>query len=201
MPKREPMWAFIMLAVLVYVLPVALILVGVIPFSQRFTVLLLMAIAVFALERLRGRTWAELGIRTDNLRGALTANLILSVVLTVGLLVAFFMGAIRTPTIHGWSSFYLFYVLISSPSQEFLFRSTVFAEMERSGLHGRFAQVGVSTVLYALPHAIYHDALTLFVAAVMGVVWGVIYRRYPNWFGVALSHAILGALSIYLGLI
>ncbi len=198
--RREGLY-FLVVALIAYVLPVVLLLLNVIPFSQRYIVLLSISVVLFAVALLRRRSWRELGFRRDTLRKSMLVNLVLSVVVGAGLLLAYAFGAIREPTIYGWSNFYLFYVLISSPTQEFLFRSFVFAEMRRSGIVSAIPQIAISTVLYALPHSIYRDLTTLLVAAAMGVVWGLIYRRFPNWFGVALSHAILGAISIAVGLI
>ncbi|HEX6700886.1 MAG TPA: CPBP family intramembrane glutamic endopeptidase [Gaiellaceae bacterium] len=178
-----------------------LILAGVIPFAERFAVLLAMAAIVLVLERVCGRSWHELGFRKDTLRDSLVANIGLSLVLSAGIVTAFAFGAFSGSTIHGFTLFYPFYVFISSPSQEFLFRSVIFAEMERAGLRGPATQVIFSTAVYTFPHAIYKDPSTLLVVAAIGLIWGFIYHRYPNWYGVALSHAVLGALSIAVGLV
>jgi hypothetical protein len=168
-------------------------LTGVIPFSQRFTLLLGMAIVVFVVELIRGRSWKELGFRSDTLSGSLKVGAIL--------LIAWVFGAFSSSAAHESALFYVFYVLISSPTQEFLFRSVVFAEMNRAKIAGARWQVGLSTLIYVFPHTIYKDALTVLVVAAIGAIWGLIYWRYPNIYGVALSHAALGAVSIAAGLI
>jgi hypothetical protein len=184
-----------------YVVPVVLLLVDVIPFSLRFVVLLAMAGLLFVIERLRRRDWHELGFRKDNLRRSLRANTYLS----VGFGLAIGLGAILHgfpgSSIHGFTLFYPFYVLISSPSQEYLFRSVIFCEMNRSGITGRRSQVLLSTAIYTFPHTIYHSASTVIVVAFIGLIWGAIYYRLPNWYGVALSHSVLGALSIAVGIV
>ncbi len=199
--STRSLWEFVGLVLIAYVTPVILLLDGVIPFRYRFTVLLGMAALVFGFEMVRGRSWRELGFRRDTLRGSLKANVALSLVLGIGILIAYSLGAMHVSTIHGFTLFYPFYVFVSSPSQEFLFRSVIFAEMKRAGITRPAAQVVISTAIYTLPHAIYRDVLTLVVVAVIGVFWAFIYRRYPNWYGVALSHAVLGALSIAVGLV
>jgi membrane protease YdiL (CAAX protease family) len=35
----------------------------------------------------------------------------------------------------------------------------------------------------------------------MGIVWGMIYYKHPNFWGVTISHAVLGIVSIATGLI
>lgn len=198
--RRERLF-FLFIVLVAYILPVVLLLLKVIPFSARFIVLLSLSVVLIAVALLRRRSWHELGFRRDTLRSSICVNLVFAIVVGTGLLLAHAFGAIRPPTINGWSNFYIFYVLISSPSQEFLFRSFVFAEMRRAGLLSAVPQVVISTVLFAFPHSIYRDSTTLLVATAMGIVWGLIYRRFPNWFGVALSHAVLGAISIAVGLI
>ena len=192
---------FVALILCVYVAPVVLILPGVIPFSQRFTLLLGMAIVVFVVELIRGRSWKELGFRSDTLSGSLKVNLALSATVGAILLIAWVFGAFSSSAAHESALFYVFYVLISSPTQEFLFRSVVFAEMNRAKIAGARWQVGLSTLIYVFPHTIYKDALTVLVVAAIGAIWGLIYWRYPNIYGVALSHAALGAVSIAAGLI
>jgi hypothetical protein len=41
----------------------------------------------------------------------------------------------------------------------------------------------------------------MFLTLFMGIVWRVIYYRYPNFWGVTFSHALLGTAAIAVGLI
>ncbi len=199
--SRKGVAKFAFLILFVYILPVVLLLVGIVPFSQRFTVLLVMAVFVLVLERARGRDWRELGFRTDNLRQSLVVNVAVIVVLGACILTAMVLGGVKSPATTSSAAFYVFYVLISSPSQEFLFRSVVFTEMNHIGIKSGWWQIPLSTVIYVFPHLIYKNWSTIIVVAFIGTLWAFIYRRYPNWVGVALSHAALGALSIVAGLV
>ncbi len=102
------------------------------------------------------------------------------------------------PTVPSWTLFYIFYVLVSSPSQEFIYRSVIFSEMNRAGIKNPLLQVGLSAVTYCFLHIIYKDWITLAVTFFMGIVWGVIY--YRRLFG-ARDHAIVGVVSIATGII
>jgi membrane protease YdiL (CAAX protease family) len=186
---------------ILYYLPITLVWVGVIPFSFRFPLLVIMTALVGAYALARKRSLRELGLRIDNLIPSLLVNALLSLGLVAALFLLDRVGAIREPTVPQWSLFFAFYVLVSSPCQEFLFRSAVFAEMTAAGVGGAFAQIALSTVTYGYLHVIYNDGLTLGITLAMGIAWGLIYRRYPNLLGVALSHAVLGVISISLGLI
>lgn len=192
---------FFLLLALAYYLPVILIWVGVISFDLRFHVLVGMALVMAVYSWLRKIHLSELGFRKDTLFGSLLWNGLLSAVFVALLYTLYFAGLIRTPTVPEWRMFFIFYVFISSPAQEFIFRSVIFAEMKRLTNFNPIAQIVVSTITYSFLHVIYNDLITLFVTAFMGVVWGILYYRYPNFWGVTLSHAVLGVVSISVGLI
>lgn len=77
----------------------------------------------------------------------------------------------------------------------------MFAELNRSGVSRSLWQILISAITYSLMHVFYNDLITLGVTLLMGVVWGMIYRKHPNFWGVALSHAVLGVVSILVGII
>ena len=191
----------VLLLGLVYYLPPILLWVGVIPFGLRFYVLVAMAIIMAAYAYLSELSLLELGFRKDTLARSLFWNSLLSIVFVALMIFAYQAGWIRKPTIPTWNMFFVFYVFVSSPSQEFLFRSTMFAELNRSGVQTALWQVLISAITYSFMHVFYKDAITLGVTLFMGVVWGIIYRRYPNFWGVAFSHAVLGVVSILVGII
>lgn len=112
-------------------------------------------------------------------------------------LVAYAMGAFRRLPTETWG-FYLFYIGISSPAQEFLFRASL-SHLLTSLLANRHAKVFISSVLYSLVHIIYRDPATLVITFLMGLVWGYSYERYRNLAGVSASHAVLGLISILTG--
>jgi CAAX protease family protein len=183
-----------------FYLPPLLIAFGVIPFTYRFVVLVAVAAALAAVALLRGTPAAELGIRADNLWPALAANAALAAVVGGALLAVLALGLIRHPRAVDWRWFAPFYVLVSCPAQEFACRGFLFAEMERRGITGARAQVAISALTYAFLHVVYKDWLAFLAPLAIGIVWGVLYRRCPNLWGVALSHAVLGLISISVGL-
>lgn len=184
-----------------YYLPVTLVLIGVIPFEFRFQLLVMMTLGMAAYAAVRRRGARALGLRVDNLGPSLMMNLTLAVVLVGLMLVAYWAGLIRKPTVPDWRLFYVFYVFVSSPCQEFLYRSVLFAELQAAGVTKASWQIAVTALTYCFLHVIYRDAITLGVTLAMGVVWGIIYRRAPSLWGVAVSHAVLGVTSIAVGLI
>lgn len=195
--RAEP----ILLAALLYILPPLLIWFGLLPFEYRFVVLIVVAGLLAAVSYRRKYALCILGIRNDTLRMSLFWNGILTAVLVIGLVLAYYCDWIRPPTVPAWSLFFGFYLFISTPAQEFIFRGYLFAEMNRSGISSRLMRIVISSVLYSWMHVIYNDVLTLVVTLCMGLVWGFIYDRYPNLMAVSLSHAVLGVISILSGVI
>lgn len=199
---RAQAWTlFAVFAAVFYYLPVFLIWLGYIPFEYRFYVLVVMAVVLAAVSVSFKASTKELGLGRDHLKPSLFANGIWTLVIAIILFALWFTGTMRAPTIPQWSWFFPFYVLISVPCQEFMFRSVIFAAFKRANILSALAQVLISAVTYCFLHIIYNDVLTLVATLVAGVVWGVIYYKYPNFWGVAASHALLGTLSICWGLI
>jgi uncharacterized protein len=182
-------------------LPPLLIVLGVIPFAWRFVVLVAVAAALGVVALLRGTPARALGLRADNLKPALAVNLLLSLILGGALLAAYGLGFIRAPRPIDWWWFAPFYVLVSCPAQEFACRGFLFAEMEHRGIAGAVPQIAISAFSYAFLHVVYRDWLAFLAPLAIGVVWGAIYRCYPNLWGVILSHAMLGLVSLAVGLL
>lgn len=184
-----------------FYLPPLLIYLRIIPFAYRFVVLVVVAAALGLLALWRATPARELGLRLDNIRPALARNAALSLIVGGGLLAAFWLGLIRHPRPVDWRWFAPFYVLVSCPAQEFACRGFLFAEMRRRGISGAWPQIGISAVSYAFLHIVYRDWLAFLAPLLIGIVWGAIYRHYPNLWAVVLSHAVLGLISILVGLI
>jgi membrane protease YdiL (CAAX protease family) len=184
-----------------FYVPPLLIYFGLIPFAYRFVVLVAVA-AVLALVALhRGTPARDLGLRTDNLKPALAINAALSLAVGSALLAAYWLGVIRRPRTVDWWWFGPFYVLVSCPAQEFACRAFLFLEMQRRGIAGAWLQIVISAVTYAFLHIVYRSWLAFLAPLCIGFVWGLIYRRSPNLWGVVLSHAVLGLISIAIGLV
>jgi membrane protease YdiL (CAAX protease family) len=58
-----------------------------------------------------------------------------------------------------------------------------------------------AALTYAFLHVIYRDWLAFLAPLGIGLVWGAVYRRYPNLWAVVRSHAVLGLISIAVGLV
>jgi len=182
---------------LLLVLPVLLMLFGFLPFRLRFAVLVALAAIAATLAIFRGYTRASLGLRFAGTPAmALWTTLpaiVLAAAVAVNLLEDRHELSLAVP-------FYLFFVFISAPAQEFLYRSFLFVELE-SAEYSTFTIMLVSAALYSFMHVIYYDTLTILITFVAGLLWSWLFMTYRSFPLVATSHAAAGALAIALGII
>jgi membrane protease YdiL (CAAX protease family) len=193
--------SFLFSLVILYFIPPVLILASIIPFGRRFEVLAGMTILIVAYDWLYGIDLRELGFRRDNLKASLLLNAFASLSLVLLMFVSFKVGLIRKPTVPEWRLFFAYYIFVSSPSQEFLFRSNLFALMSRGVIKTPLARIVTSAATFSFMHVIYKDLFTIAAAFAAGLIWGWIYHRHPNFWGVAFSHAVVGAAAILVGLV
>ncbi len=186
---------------LVYYLPVILLVFDIIPFSFRFHMLVIITIFLIILSIFSHYSLKSLGLRIDTLKKSLLINVSFSAILILLMFIAYHYDVIRKPTIPTWNLFFIFYVFISSPSQEFLYRGFLFSYMERYNISSPLLKISISTITYSFLHIIYFDFITIIVTLMMGLIWGYTYYRNPNLIGVSFSHAVLGVVSILVGII
>ncbi|MBI1297320.1 CPBP family intramembrane metalloprotease [bacterium] len=189
-----------------YYVPPLLLLFDIIPFDTRFLILVSATILMILYAITQNYSWYELGFRTDTLIPSLLWNGALIFVFAIILVTAYFNGAIRQPTIPASTGaeiaiFFIFYLLISGPLQEYMYRSLLFAMLKRLHLQNGLALIILTSITYCYLHIFYKDTITLITTFGMGLLWGTIYYYYPNIWGCAISHSVLGAVSIAVGLI
>lgn len=181
--------------------PVALIWLEIIPFEHRFYAFLiaLPGLAFFCFYR-RYRL-EELGFRIDTLKGALEPNLVFCAMGGITLYIVNKTGML-TPNSHRlFPYFYVVYIFFLGPVQEIIFRGILFTEMKRIQNGSNHLFLWVSTLSFCFLHVIYRNPQMLVIAFISGLVWGIIFMKRPNIWGVAFSHSVLGAFAILLGLI
>lgn len=185
-----------------YLIPILMLYFGYLPFWSRHVVLALMGFVLTAYAIGRPIGHKELGFRTDNIKRAMIWNTAVTALAIVGVVIAWKTGFLKATYLGGetiW--FYLFYVLISAPIQEFVFRSLMFYELNLLLNRSAWFKITFSAFIYSLAHVMYKDPAVLAITFGMGLVWGYIYLKKPNFWGVAISHAILGAVTIFFGFI
>lgn len=185
--------------VFVYIVPVLLLLFEIIPYEYRFYVLEVITVLLFIYAKLTKATFKQLGFRVDNFKESFIKLLPVTIGLSLTMLLVYALDASK-PALYGTLVFYIFYVFISSPSQEFIYRSFLFHLFSKIDL-SKSQRILFSSLLYSFVHIIYLDVATLVVTFLIGLYWGYHYDRFRNWYSVSLSHSILGAVSILLGFV
>lgn len=182
-----------------YVLPVILILVGIIPFGYRFITLGIVGLLIILSAILKKVSFSEVGFNQHNLIPALKNILPITVICTVlSILYYHFYGA-RIDNSGIPIYFYVFYMLVSAPLQEFLYRSYIFYILSEAKLSRYF--LIISPVLYALAHVIYNDIPTVILSLIIGIYWAYHYTRFKNLYSIAFSHIVLGIVAIATGIL
>ncbi|NDJ18772.1 CPBP family intramembrane glutamic endopeptidase [Myxacorys almedinensis] len=183
-----------------YILPVLLVWLGFVPFSWRFYILILAAIAIVVFARLYQFSLIELGLTQQHLGSALKAIALPTLAFA---LIMFFYYAIQGSRLdnsaYKWA-FYLFFIGVSSPIQEFLYRGFLFSIFSRAKLAVGL-QILLSALLYSFVHLIYQDLPTVLLTLIIGLLWGCHYAKYRNLYSLIVSHSLLGAIAILVGLV
>lgn len=186
-------------SVIFYVIPLFLLSFGYIPFEARHGVLFLMGLILVAYAIQKNISPRDLGLRKDNLKMSLLVNFLLSLVLIGLMFLLYFVGVLKevnqSPL---W--FLSFYILLSVPVQEYIFRSLMMHEL---GIFtkNKYVLVIFSAIIYSLAHVMYHSWQVIGITAIAGLIWGYVYLKYPNFWGVTLSHALVGAAAVFVGLV
>jgi len=184
----------------IYILPVVLIFVGLIPFSWRFAVLIISAMVIVAIARLYRFSAVELGFTQKHLRNSLQAISLPTFGVTFLVLIHYItQGSRLDNSAYNWT-FYLLFIGLSSPVQEFLYRGFLFSIFSRAKLEISL-QIILSSFLYSFVHLIYRDLPTLVFTFIVGLLWGYYYAKFGNLYSIIVSHSLLGAIAIIVGLV
>lgn len=167
-------------------------------FEIKFYILTGIGALIFALMKLFGTSNQELGISKNNLLKSINRNIIL-IIFCIITIIIFKVLHIDKYNPSETFLFYVFYILISCPLQEFLYRG-MFGYFEKQ-MNNKYIWVILSSFLYSFVHIIYKDILTCILTFIIGIIWYLLYRKDYNLAGFSLSHIVLGILTIALGII
>ena len=194
--KNKILFIFILA---IYILLPILILYNPILFQYKFYILTVFGLLIYILLRVNYVSNKDLGISKENILKSLKRNIPI-VLLFIVIIIIFRIYNLNKYTPTETIYFYLFYIFISCPIQEFLYRG-IFGYFENSSIKNKYITVLLSSFCYAFVHIIYKDLLTCFLTFIFGIVLYLLYRKDYNLLGVSVTHIILGILTIYLGIV
>ncbi|BAZ16014.1 abortive infection protein [Calothrix sp. NIES-4071] len=198
LPINQERQKLILIMSLGYILPVLLLYLKIIPFSWRFYLLILTAIATLAITRLYNFSPVELGLTRQRLGISFKVIALPTLAFVLLMLINYMMQRPRIDNSTYQLPFYLFFVGVSSPVQEFLYRGFLFAVFSRAKL-APWLMILLSSLLYSFVHLIYQDVPTLLFTFIIGVLWGIHYVSFRNLYSIILSHSVLGVVAILVG--
>ena len=181
-----------------FMLPI-LICIGIIPWNMKFVALIVGTVMMYILMRILGHTHSDIGITRQHTIYSLRTVLPITIALIIAAGLFLLLEKPRFSPTEG-IEFYVFYILISCPAQELLFRGILSRMLQELRLH-RVLELGVAAALFGYAHIIYGDMLTVVVMSIVGIVWYRAYQRSSSLIGVTMSHVVLGVMTIALGII
>lgn len=200
MSKKFKSIIIILTIISIYIGIPILILLNFINFNHKFYYLTFGSIFIYFIMRVLGFNNSELGITLQN-----TKKSIKNVIPITSLLITITIILLLINTNYKFHQketilFYIFYIFISSPVQEFLYRGALTKMLDYLKIKDTNKLFFTST-LYSFVHVIYKNPLTLILTFIMGIIWHQNYKKTNNLIGVSISHAILGVLTIGAGII
>ena len=182
----------------IYILLPILILFNNYLYDIKFYLLTGIGLGIFLLMKVFNISNKELGITKQNLWKSIKRNLIL-IVLCVILIMALKLLHVDKYSPNETLYFYIFYIFISCPIQEFLYRG-VFGYFDMNSKYN-YLWIILSSLCYSFVHIIYEDILTCLLTFIIGIIWYMFYKKDKNLGGVTLSHMVLGVATIVLGIV
>ena len=188
----------LILILLIYLLVPILILYNSYLFKIKFYILTIIGVIIFILMKVFNIKNKDLGINKNNILKSIKRSLLL-IIVSIIIIIIFKLLHIDKYNSNESIFFYIFYILISCPIQEFLYRG-VFGYFEKV-YNNKYLWLIISSLLYSFIHIIYKDILTCILTFIIGIIWYILYRKDYNLVGVSISHIIIGILTISLGII
>lgn len=182
---------FILIPVIIYFSPLL--------FKYKFFLLTIIGLVIYFVLRIVGVSNETLGISKKNTLKSLKRNIPIIVIFIIMIFIVKLMGIDRFIPNESFL-FYIFYIFVSCPIQEFLYRG-LFGYFNQELIKNELIVLFLSSFCYSFVHIIYKDVFTCILTFAMGMIWYQLYKKDKNLIGVSLSHIVLGILTISLGII
>ena len=189
----------IIVSIITYIFIPTLVLYNVIDYECRFNVLILVGALSYLIAMKLNYKDTDLGITKKNMVQSIKRVLPLTLLILISTLVYYFLGLSNYSNTNN-ISFYIFYILISCPIQEILYRSVLKCYLDEFRI-SNITKIIIASILFSYLHIVYFNLLTLIFTLLIGFYWNYCYYKDNNIVGVTISHIILGVSTILLGII
>lgn len=186
--------AVIILIILLYILPFALVVGGVVSVELRRLLYVIGGIVAFIFTRHARLSWRDFGFRLDNARAALLPYAAFAVLGAAGI-VAVALASGRVPRAEWWLAPHFRYGLLIpvSAAQEFFYRGMLMP-MLAVVTQRRWLVVLLNAALFTFLHIIFPDsAIVLPLAFLGGLVFAALWLRWSNIWLASATHIVLNA--------
>jgi len=175
----------------IFILPVLLIVLGIIPKRYRLVLLIIFSIVTVLFVKIDHFSLRDLGLRTDNISNALLPYLIFTLLgVAVIVLVA---KLLNKKFIRRWwtdTDLMLWFIPLSI-LQEFVYRGYLMPKLE-SMFASVILIIIINTLLFTVLHIIYPEkSVILPLTFIAGLVFALLYYYFPNLLLAAASHSVL----------
>jgi membrane protease YdiL (CAAX protease family) len=182
----------------ILVFPILLLKFGVLPLQHRVWLFVPVSLMIFlSVWREKEKwSWKKLGVRNDNLKTSFLPYL-LATVSGVGVILVLAHVLGRHP-LTGWQDevHFQFMFVVSSFYQEFVYRGYLMPKLE-SMFSSSWIVIIANAGLFTFLHIIFPN-LTLILPLLFtaGVVFALMYKRYPNLLLISLAHSAVNFTAV-----
>ncbi|MBP7708062.1 hypothetical protein KA107_00115 [Candidatus Pacearchaeota archaeon] len=189
----------LIILLILFILPILLIYLNIIPKEYYLIVLGIVVIFAIALTIYQHIPLKDLGIRADNLKQTFLPHLVFTlVVLVILLILVKYNGA---SVIKNWQTdrHFQYMFLIISFAQAFVFLSFLMPRLN-SLTNSLLLSLIINALIFTAIHFVYadfyHEAGILFL---VGFGFAAVYAYYPNLLWAGISHAVLNFVTVLFG--
>lgn len=182
-----------------YIVIPFLLLINQLFFKNKFIILTIGGILIYILLRLSGLNNSSLGIKPIKTKQSIRdVSVITLILIVIGIILSSFKISRFQPS--ETLSFYLFYILYLHPFKNFFIGGALTSILQQINFR-KSSIILTSSILYSLAHLGYKDFITCILTFLIGLLWHQKYLKTKNLTGVTISRAILGVITIFIGII
>lgn len=185
--------------VIIFILVPIIICFSPLLFKHKFLILTIIGFIIYFVLKIVGVNNESLGISKNNILKSVKRNIPIIIIFIIIIFIVKLIGINRFTPNESFL-FYIFYIFVSCPIQEFLYRG-LFDYFNQKLIKNELLVLFLSSCCYSFAHIIYKDVFACILTFVMGIIWYQLYKEDKNLIGVSLSHIVLGILTISLGII